>query len=88
MSHSESQAAGGGWAMTTPNDDRTMANDYTAGRFELPGVRPSPHACPVCSGTGLVSRPPHIAGDVTAWYDTGTGPYPCRACVGVGVLWR
>ena len=42
--------------------------------------------CPVCNGTGLVSRPPWVAGDVTGWSSTGTGPYPCRVCGGRGVL--
>ena len=42
--------------------------------------------CPVCNGTGLVSRPPWVAGDVPSWSSTGTGPYPCRVCGGKGVL--
>lgn len=46
-----------------------------------------PHTCPVCAGTGLVSRPPHIAGDQMTWTDNQTGPYPCNACGGGGVLW-
>lgn len=47
-----------------------------------------PHECPVCDGTGLVSRPPWVPGDQPTWTDGGTGPYPCRACGGMGVLWR
>lgn len=43
-------------------------------------------ACPVCSGTGLVSKPPGIAGDQATWVSTSTGPYPCRVCDGKGVL--
>lgn len=42
--------------------------------------------CPVCDGTGLVSRPPGIAGDQKAWTPNSTGPWPCRVCGGVGVL--
>ena len=47
----------------------------------------TPHKCPVCDGTGLVSRPPYIAGDVPVWVDNCTAPYPCRACLGTGLVW-
>lgn len=46
-----------------------------------------PHKCPVCDGTGLVIKPPGIAGDQQAWTDSGTGPHTCRACGGAGVIW-
>lgn len=46
-----------------------------------------PYKCPVCDGTGKVSRPPHIAGDQETWTASRTGPYPCNACAGAGVLW-
>lgn len=46
-----------------------------------------PHKCPVCDGTGKVSRPPWVAGDVPTWTDSGTGPYECRACLGKGIVW-
>lgn len=46
-----------------------------------------PFTCPVCSGAGKVSRPPHIAGDVSSWSDNQTGPYLCQACQGTGVVW-
>ncbi len=46
-----------------------------------------PHKCPVCIGTGLVSRPPGVAGDVDSWTDNQTAPYPCRACGGAGIIW-
>ena len=42
--------------------------------------------CPVCDGTGLVSRPPWIAGDVMTWGSAGTGPYQCKCCAGSGVI--
>lgn len=54
-------------------------------------ARPSgtiPHRCPVCNGTGLVSRPPGVAGDQEEWASSSCGPYPCRSCGGSGVLWR
>lgn len=47
-----------------------------------------PHRCPCCSGSGLVSRPPWIAGDSNFWTGTSCGPWPCKACAGTGVLWR
>ena len=42
--------------------------------------------CPVCAGTGLVSRPPWIAGDVTTWVSCRTDPYECKTCRGLGIL--
>lgn len=42
--------------------------------------------CPVCDGTGLVSRPPWIAGDQPTWSSTSCGPYPCKRCGGLGTL--
>lgn len=47
-----------------------------------------PHKCPVCDGTGLVSKPSHIAGDIHMWTDSQTAPYPCRACTGSGIIWE
>lgn len=57
-------------------------------RCDLLERREQPHRCPVCDGTGLVSKPPWIAGDQTTWTASGTGPYECRACGGSGVLWK
>ena len=51
------------------------------------GPDKKPYKCPVCDGTGKVSRPPHIAGDISEWVDSQTGPYPCQACEGKGVIW-
>ncbi len=48
----------------------------------------TPHKCPVCDGTGKVSRPPHIAGDQKSWMDSSSGPYDCQPCLGTGVLWE
>jgi len=42
--------------------------------------------CPVCNGTGLVSRPPGVAGDVETFPTTSAGPWPCRACNGTGII--
>ena len=46
-----------------------------------------PHKCPVCDGTGLVSRPPYVAGDVDSWTDSQTEPYQCKACGDSGIIW-
>jgi hypothetical protein len=44
-----------------------------------------PYACPVCGGRGIV--PPGFY-----WPSSGMGtvavPEPCRACDGIGVVWR
>lgn len=47
----------------------------------------TPHKCPVCNGTALVSIPPGIAGDVDAFSSSEVGPWKCRACVN-GILWE
>ena len=45
----------------------------------------SEQKCPVCDGTGLVSRPPWVAGD-QEWSTTSIGPWPCKRCNGVGTF--
>ena len=42
--------------------------------------------CPVCDGTGLVSRPPGVAGDQQTWADTQAASYECRSCLGKGMV--
>jgi len=42
--------------------------------------------CPVCDGTGLVSKPPWIAGDINEWVSSSTGPWPCKVCGGNGII--
>jgi len=42
--------------------------------------------CPVCDGTGLVSKPPGIAGDQEVWDSADVGPYTCRVCLGKGII--
>ena len=44
------------------------------------------HTCPNCRGTGLVSYPPYLAGDIGQWTGVGAGPYPCKSCNGKGVI--
>ena len=51
----------------------------------MPDVKP--HACPVCNGTGIVSRPPWVAGDQETWESGGATTWLCKACDGKGVLW-
>lgn len=46
-----------------------------------------PFCCPVCNGAGTVSRPPYVAGDQPMWTANNTGPYPCKACGGCGIVW-
>ena len=48
----------------------------------------TPHKCPVCLGTGLLNRPPWLAGDQHEWSDGNTGPYECKACKGTGIIWE
>ena len=46
-----------------------------------------PYKCPVCSGSGKVSRPPHLAGDVNTWSSSNAEPYPCHSCKSTGIIW-
>jgi DnaJ-class molecular chaperone len=48
----------------------------------------TPHKCPVCDGSGLVNRPPWVAGDQQVFWTSSCGPWQCNACGGSGVLWR
>jgi hypothetical protein len=70
-----------------PNCGQHIGN--SAGYCTCHGRVPEqPFTCPVCAGSGKVSRPPHVAGDVVAWTGSGSELYDCRACAGTGVLWR
>jgi rRNA maturation protein Nop10 len=53
-----------------------------------PNTNIQPYKCPVCNGSGKVSRPPHVAGDVDQWSASGTELYECNACLGSGIVWR
>lgn len=46
-----------------------------------------PHKCPVCDGTGFVSRPPYLPGDVDTWASHGIYCYTCKLCDGGGIVW-
>lgn len=65
--------------------ERLQNDDCDDVRYHY-SVKPSYQCCPVCKGTGLVSRPPHIAGDQTTWTSSSTGPWPCKTCKGEGAL--
>ena len=41
----------------------------------------------MCEGTGLVSRPPGVPGDVKEWSSNATA-HSCPSCSGRGVLWH
>jgi hypothetical protein len=47
-----------------------------------------PYKCPVCDGSGKVSRPPYVAGDVPQWESSDTKLYECNACLGTGIVWN
>lgn len=69
------------------------ASDWAAAMAEnkpmsKPKTTNRPFKCPVCDGTGLVSRPPDVAGDQQSWGGTSAGPWSCRACGGAGIVWR
>jgi len=42
--------------------------------------------CPVCDGTGLVSKPPWVTGDQQTWTDDLVGPFQCPLCQGLKVI--
>ena len=72
-----------------PNDDDTIWTPIYAPEHTYIVSAPlkQPFKCPVCNGTGLVSRPPEIAGDVESWTSSTTNTYPCKACAGTGIIW-
>lgn len=43
--------------------------------------------CPVCDGTGVVSRPPGIAADQPSFATTSAGPWPCPTCQGARIIY-
>jgi len=47
---------------------------------------PEYQVCPVCSGTGVVSRPPGVPADQATWAGTNAGPWPCPKCNGERVI--
>lgn len=66
-----------------PNTHKCIyCNNIVQNSFSL-----KPHKCPVCDGSGKVSRPSYIAGDVSEWSCTSCGPYDCEACLGSGIVW-
>jgi len=42
--------------------------------------------CPVCDGTGLVSKPFGVAGDQQQWSTTNAAPSMCHRCNGTGTI--
>jgi hypothetical protein len=55
--------------------------------LSTPPPASAPFRCPVCNGTGYVSTPPGVAGDIPTVSYGSTGPFFCRACGGVGIVW-
>ena len=68
--------------------ETTIVQQENGGAVSMSHQAPcSPFKCPVCDGTGLVSKPPWIAGDQQTWVSSSTGPWPCKACDGTGIVW-
>lgn len=52
-------------------------------------LQQTPHRCPVCNGTGMVSAGFYSrASDQPTSTAYSTVPETCRSCDGKGVLWR
>lgn len=62
----------------------------TAGKcYQCGQSQKTPYICPTCNGTGKVSRPPWLAGDVDCWSSDKAGElYECGSCEGKGILWQ
>jgi len=72
---------------TYSEDEEGLIKEIVKLRLENEWLKQTPHMCPTCAGTGRVSRPPHVPGDVI-WPAYGTPYYSCRSCDGKGILWR
>jgi RecJ-like exonuclease len=46
-----------------------------------------PHKCPVCDGTGQISKPVIIP-ENEEWEGACQGIYSCSACQGTGIVWE
>jgi len=42
--------------------------------------------CPVCAGTGVVSRPPGVPADRPTFVSHEAGPWPCPTCQGARII--
>lgn len=59
----------------------TQANDVKSNV-----IYASYQECPVCKGSGFVSTPIFVAGNLPYWSGNSTGPYTCRVCSGQGII--
>ena len=77
-------------AKKTSEQCSETALERNALRADNERLRAEPVKCPVCDGHGTVSRPPWVAGDQHSWPGStaGGGPWPCRACGGIGIVTR
>ena len=52
------------------------------------GDHKRPYTCPVCQGHGLVSAGFYlITADQKTYSSSSSGPEPCRACQGTGIIY-
>ena len=72
-----------------PDQDAGLKMPRVVSTVEEDGLNPDrrPFKCPVCDGTGKVSRPPWMAGDVQGWSAADADPYECGSCAGSGIVW-
>lgn len=75
--------------MSTTQSEKNCGSSDHRTRSEV-GVKViAPFKCPVCSGTGRVSWPPGVPGDVPYFSaSTACNGWTCQACHGTCIVWR
>ena len=83
----EAFVAGGEWGTMAPirkklrREARVAARRWWKGDDEMRWQK-----CPICDGSGLVSRPAHVAADQPSFGSSNAGPWACPTCNGLRII--
>lgn len=70
----------------TPAAPASGGMNYCTCRLRTPASVPTEQKCPICDGTGVVSRPPGVTADQPTFSTARTGPWPCPRCNGLRTI--
>ena len=71
---------------STPTESVVSAWDPTFGSGTSSAPIPVQNACPICGGSGVVSKPPGLAADINVWESSSNAGSTCNRCGGTGRL--